>query len=401
MARPALLGGSPLTHETAWPQWPQWNDCEAAALQRVLASGRWQAGPQVEAFERAFAQYQMSAHAICVTNGTTSLELALRALGIGPGDEVIVPSYTFAATALAVLTVGARPVFVDIQEETLNIDPAAVATAIGEHTRAVIPVHFGGHPVDLDALLDVTRARGLAMVEDAAHAHGAEWRGQRIGTAGDCASFSFQTGKSITSGDGGCLTTDDADLAERLRSIRNFGRSADGAIVRVGSNQRMTEFQAALLHCGLERLDEQISRRERNVARLREILQGIPGVRLAEPDPRVTRHSYYQTILHYDPQAFGLDKPTLLRALVAEGIPLEGGYEPLHRMPLFRRALEAGTARCLPCRVTEQAADQTALWLSFRMALADEGQFETVGQALHKLHTYAGELRRHAGMDAP
>lgn len=397
MAKPALLGGAPVTHASAWPHWPQWDEREAAALQGVLESGRWQAGPQVEAFEQAFARYQASPHAICVTNGTTSLELALRALGVGPGHEVIVPSYTFAATALAVMTVGACPVFVDADSETLNLDPAAVAAAVGEHTRAVIPVHVGGHPVDLDALLAVARVHGLAVVEDAAHAHGAEWRGQRIGAAGDCASFSFQTGKSLTSGDGGCLTTGDAELAKILCSLRNFGRATGGVLERVGGNHRMTEFQAALLRCGLERLDEQIERRQRSVARLREALRGIPGVRVGQTDPRVTRHPYYQTILHYDSQVFGLEKPTLLAALAAEGVPLESGYEPLHRMPLFKRAMQAGAARCFPCPVAERAADHGVLWLSFRMALADEGQIGTVGQALDKLHAHATELCRYAG----
>jgi dTDP-4-amino-4,6-dideoxygalactose transaminase len=369
-------------------------------LQGVLESGRWQAGPQVDAFEREFACYQQSAHAICVTNGTTSLELALRALGVGAGHEVIVPSYTFAATALAVMMVGAQPVFVDSERETLNIDPTAVAAALTKRTRALVPVHIGGHPADLDALLGIAHSHGLALLEDAAHAHGAEWRGKRIGAAGNCASFSFQTGKSITSGDGGCLTTSDPDLVEVLRSLMNFGRSANGLIERVGSNLRMTEFQAALLRCALKRLDEHIARRQRNVARLRDALRELPGVRVAETDPRVTRHPYYQTIVHYDPQAFGLDKPTLLAALAAEGIPLEAGYMLLPRMPLFRQAIEAGTARCLSCPVAEQASDHGVLWLSFRMALADEEQIDTIGRGMRKLHVHAAELRCHAGTGA-
>jgi dTDP-4-amino-4,6-dideoxygalactose transaminase len=394
--RPALLGGPSVTSAEAWPRWPQWDECEARALQEVLESGRWQSGPQVEAFEREFADNQGATEAICVTNGTASLEIALRALGVGPGDEVIVPSYTFAATALAVMTVGARPVFVDAEPESLNIDPDAVEQAIGERSRAVIPVHVGGHPVDLDAVLALARRHSLAVIEDAAHAHGAEWRGERIGGAADCASFSFQTGKSMTSGDGGCLTTSDPAVAEAIRSLRNFGRGAGGKIERVGSNHRMTEFQAALLRCSLPRLDGQIAVRQSRVERLRAALEEIPGVRVARTDPRVTRHPHYQVFLHYDPEAFGLAKGPLLEALEAEGVPLEGGYEPLHHMPLFRRAIGAGAARGLPCPVSDRASEQGVLWLSFRMALAGKEQIDTVGAAFRKLHAFAGDLSRRA-----
>lgn len=393
MARPALLGGEPVTSLAAWPAWPRWDGCEERALQEVLARGRWQAGPAVAAFEEAFARYQGAAHAICVTNGTSSLELALRAVDVGPGDEVIVPCYTFAATALAVAAVGAHPVFVDVDAETLNLDPAAMAAATSERTRAVIPVHVGGHPVDLDALLDLAALHGLAVVEDAAHAQGAEWCGRRIGGHAACASFSFQTGKSMTSGDGGCLTTSDAAMAERLRSLRSFGRSADGEIVRIGGNHRMTEFQAAVLTCQLGRLDEQIQVRRERVARLAASLDGMEGVRVARPDERVTRHPHYQVVLHYRPDLFGLPKRRLLQAMTAEGVPLEAGYEPLHRMTFFHQACREGRARALPCPTGERAADDGVLWLSFRMALAAPDLIDTVAHALAKVRDHVDALR--------
>ncbi|HEX7022637.1 MAG TPA: DegT/DnrJ/EryC1/StrS family aminotransferase, partial [Trueperaceae bacterium] len=268
----ALLGGSPLCDSSDWPRWPVWDTCEAEALQDVLASGQWQSGPRVAAFEAAFARYQGAEQAICVTNGTTTLEIALRALGAGPGDEVIVPSYTFAATALAVMSVGAIPVFVDSDPEHLNLAPDAVAAATGPNTVGMIPVHVGGHPVDYDALEGIARRHGLFLLEDAAHAHGAEWRGQRIGALGHLGSYSFQTGKSLTSGDGGCLVTSDLALADACRSLRNFGRDAEGRHARVAGNARMTEFQAAVLQCQLARLDQQIARRHDNLARLTERL---------------------------------------------------------------------------------------------------------------------------------
>ena len=387
MDRPALLGGTPVTKDADWPRWPQWDECEERALREVLNSGHWQAGPQVEAFEVEFAAYQGAAHAVCVTNGTSSLEMALRAVGVGPGDEVVVPSYTFAASALSVMAVGATPVLVDVEPETLNIHPQAVEAALSARTKAVMPVHVGGRPVDLDRLPQVAADNGLAIVEDAAHAHGSEWRGERIGSHGACASFSFQTGKSMTSGDGGCLVTSDDEIARQLRSLRNFGRGVSGQPERVGGNARMTEFQAAVLRCQLRRLDEQIEQRQRNVDLLRTTLHHLPGIRVAEDDARVTRHPYYQVVLHYDAETFGLPKPLLLRALAAEGVPLEGGYAPLHRVPLFR-----DHGRCLPCPVSERAADSTVLWLSFRMALADRAQIEGVADALTRIHLHAGEL---------
>lgn len=391
--RPAILGGEPVTTASRWPQWPQWDDCEEKALRAVLASGRWQSGPQVEAFEREFASYQGSAHAICVTNGTSSLELALRALNIGHGDEVIVPSYTFAATALAVLAVGARPVFVDSETETLNIDPERVGAAITGSTRAVIPVHVGGHPADLDALQRLASHHSLPLVEDAAHAHGAHWRGAPIGAHGHCASFSFQTGKSITAGDGGCLTTSDPAVAEGLRSLRDFGRGPGGELVRAGGNHRMTEFQAAVLRCQLNRLDEQIAVRQSRVARLRSSLAGVKGVRVAATDPRVTRHPHYQVLLHFRPNEFGLAKDRLLQALVAEGVPVESGYQPLHLMPLFRWPVAAGRAVAHPCPVAEAASAECVVWFSFRLALASENQVDTLAFALEKLRANVEELR--------
>lgn len=395
MAQLALLGGRPVSTASAWPRWPIWDNCEATALQEVLESGVWQSGSRVAAFEAAFAGYQGAERALCVTNGTASLEVALRALGVSPGDEVIVPSYTFAATALAVMLVGATPVFADSRSDTLNLDPAAVAAAIGPRTVGMIPVHIGGHPVDFDELLPLARRHGLFIVEDAAHAHGAEWRGRRAGALGDIGSFSFQTGKSLTSGDGGCLVANSRELAERCRAIRGFGRDNQGRHTQLGGNYRMTEFQATILHCQLRRLDAQVARRQANFARLRELLKDIPGISLVEDDPRVTRQPHYITLLHLEPEAFaGVSKPTLLEALDAEGLPLEPGYTPLQRQPVFLRALEEGKARQLPCPVAEAASDSNVLWISFRLMLAPVAQFAKVAEALEKIFDQRGELAR-------
>lgn len=391
----ALLGGSP-AHGGAWPRWPQWDASEAEALRGVLESGAWQSGPRVAAFEAAFARYQGAAEAVCATNGTATLEIALRALGVGPGDEVVVPAYTFAATALAVLSVGATPVFVDSEPETLNLDPAAVEAACSPRTVGVVPVHVGGRPMDLDRLLPLTARHGLFVLEDAAHAHGAEWRGRRVGALGTLGSFSFQTGKCMTCGDGGALVTGDPQLAARCRSIRSFGRSSDGRHELIAGNDRMTEFQAAVLACQLERLDAQTARRTANVARLRASLDGMPGVRVHLTDPRVTREPHYITLLHLDPDAFGAPKWAVLEALAAEGVPLEPGYAPLYREPVFERALRAGVGRRLECPIAEAASDRSALWVSFRLMLADDEGVDAVARALEKTHRNRAALSRWA-----
>ncbi|MFH1007944.1 MAG: DegT/DnrJ/EryC1/StrS family aminotransferase, partial [Candidatus Latescibacterota bacterium] len=274
----AINGGTPVrdVNKNPWPIWPRHNESERQAVMRVADSGHWQMGPEVAAFEEQFADYVQAKHAICVMNGTVTMEIGLRAFGVGAGDEVIIPAHTFIATALAVLMVNATPVFVDSEPEHYNIDPEAVEKAVTERTRAIIPVHIGGAPCDMDAILDIARRHDLHVLEDAAHAHGSEWKGRRIGAISELASFSFQTGKVITAGDGGALTTDDDDLAGKCRSLRQFGYGYKEPLTT--SNYRLTEFQGALLQVQLGRLDEQTRVREENARYLGASLSQIEGV---------------------------------------------------------------------------------------------------------------------------
>ena len=224
----AIHGGAPV-RSRPWPSWPQWDDQERAGLLAVLERGEWGGyDAAVANFEAAFAARHAARFCVTTVNGTTTLETALRGLGIGPGDEVIVPPYTFVATAAAVRTVGATPVFADVELETWNLSIAAVEVAISARTKAIIPVHFGGLPVDFDSLLPLAKRHGLAVIEDAAHAHGSSWNGQPVGALGAVGSFSFQTSKNLTAGEGGALLTNDADLAEKLWSIANCGRLPEG-----------------------------------------------------------------------------------------------------------------------------------------------------------------------------
>lgn len=338
----AIRGGAPV-RETPFPAWPQHGEEERANLMQVLECGPWSepgGGPFVEAFERGFADLHRAAHGIAVMNGSVSLTLTLRAMGVGSGDEVIVPAYTFLATATSVLEVNALPVFADIDPDTLCLDPDAVEAAITPRTKAIIPVHLGGHPADMDRLCAIAGRHGLRIIEDAAHAHGAVWNGRPVGGWGDAGSFSMQASKNLTGGEGGIVTTNDPELAELVTSFRNCGRRQGGVWyehVRLGGNYRMTEFQAAVLAAQLSRFDGHRARRDANGRILNAGLAGIAGIRPQGRDPRTDLHGYHLFCFRYDAAAFaGLTREAFLAALRAEGIPCGPGYPlPLNRQPLF------------------------------------------------------------------
>jgi dTDP-3-amino-3,4,6-trideoxy-alpha-D-glucose transaminase len=243
------------------------------AVQRVLGSGRYLFGPELEAFEQEFAAYCDADHCVAVGNGGVAIELVLRALDIGPGDEVIVPSHTFIATWVAVSAVGARPVPVEPDERTANIDPARIEAAVTPRTRAIIPVHLYGQPADLEPITKLAERHGLAVVEDAAQAHGARHHGRRVGAGSLAATFSFYPGKNLGAlGDGGAVVTSDAALADRLRLRRNYGSRVKYHHEVKAGNTRMDELQAAVLRVKLRRLDEWNARRSAIAGRyLREL----------------------------------------------------------------------------------------------------------------------------------
>jgi dTDP-4-amino-4,6-dideoxygalactose transaminase len=248
----------------------------AAALQRVLQSGWYILGEETTAFEREFAAYCGVRHCIGVANGLDALTLALRGLGIGPGDEVLVPSNTFIATWLAVSQVGASPVPVEPREDTHNLDPDRLAAALTPRTRAIMPVHLYGQPAEMDAIGAFANAHGLKVIEDAAQAHGARWNGQRCGALGDAAGFSFYPGKNLGAlGDGGAITTNDDTLAERLRKLRNYGSSVKYRHDLIGINSRLDEMQSALLRVKLPALDAENAHRALLAQRYLAGLQGL------------------------------------------------------------------------------------------------------------------------------
>ncbi len=409
MNKLAINGGEP-TRTRSFPDWPIWDEREEKALLDTLRSGHWGAlteDSRVAQFEEAFALAHHAAYGRCVTNGTIALEVALRAVGVEFGDEVIVPPYTFIATASACLMVGAIPVFVDIDPETYNLDPTKIEAAITERTRAIMPVHIGGCPADMDRIMALAQEHEheLYVIEDACQAHAASWDDKRVGAIGDMGCFSFQASKNINAGEGGIILTNQAMLAERAWSIRNCGRIRDEAWYRhelLGDNYRMTEWQAAVLLAQLTRMASLARRREANAMYLAERLADVEGVISQRRDAKVTQHAYHLFIARYNPEAFdGLPRAHFLAALRAEGIPCSSGYgTPLYAMPAIqhgiarlKRALDHEEKPVVHCPVTERACAEEGMWFAQTMFLGDQRDMDDIVAAIHKVQRHADELR--------
>ena len=321
MGKLALNGGEPVVKGTLGKRWPIFDEKEEKALLEVLHSGEWNRRDKVDEVGEAFAAYQDAKYGIPLANGTVALQCALKAAGVNAGDEVIVPALTFVATATAVVLVNAVPVMVDIDPLTYNISPEAIEAAITPRTRAIIPVHNGGYPADMDAIVEIADKHDLWVIEDCAHAHGSQWRGKGVGSIGHLGTFSFQIGKTLTCGEGGMVVTNDETLAENASRFANL-------------NMRMTNLQAALLLCQLERLDAQVETRERNTAHLVAGMKAIKGIDPIPRDDRVTRWCFYYWDFRYIPDEFdGVPRSRFLEGLEAEGVPCGVGA---HGQPIYR-----------------------------------------------------------------
>ena len=410
MPKLALHGGQPVRTEP-FPNWPMHDACEQKALNEVLESGKWWYGEKVRAFEERFAAYQDARFGITVVNGTVALQVALTAAGIGAGDEVIVPPYTFVATASAVLMVNAIPVFADIDRDTLCIAPERIREAITEKTRGIVPVHFAGLPADMDAIQAIAKEHDLAVIEDACHAWGSEWKGRKVGAIGDMGCFSFQASKNITAAEGGIILTNDEALADQCRSYTNCGRGKDSPWYEhylLGGNYRLTEFQAALLLCQLERLDEHVTIRQRNGKRLNEGLAEVGGVEVHQEDPRSNRRSYHLYCFRFNAQAWdGVSRERFIEAVRAEGIPVSPGYpHPLYKNPLFQRKGEGPKFCPLTCPYYGKKMDYTkvhcpnvervcgeSLWLTQNVLLGTEADMDDIVEGIGKVWEQREALR--------
>ncbi len=379
------------------PAWPQATERESELLRAVLDSPQWGGfHPFVTEFEGSFAAYQHCQYGISAFNGTVTLELALSVLGIGPGDEVIVPAVSFVSTATAVSRVGALPVFVDIEPYSFNIDPDRAAEAITPRTRAIIAVHFGGTPADMNSLLRLADKCGLALIEDAAHAHGSEWNGRRAGSFGICGSFSFQNGKVLCAGEGGMLVTNDRDFADKARAYVNQGRKPGESYQKhftLGTNFRMTGFQAAVLLAQFESLPEQIARRTANAALLKILLEDRSAFVWQKQPEHVTQNSFY--LLPARLQEASVSRNDFCQALNANHIPCAPFYPfPLYRNPLYQ---QPNACWQMPCPNAE-AYVKDAFWLPHRVLLAEkEAVFEIARMVREALESAGGERTWQAG----
>ncbi len=380
----ALHGGRPV-RESDFPPWPVSGPREEELLRQVLFSDQWGGfHPLLSEFEQLFAGLHDATHGIAVANGTLALELALAAAGIGAGDEVIVPAHSFIATATAVNRVGATPVFVDIERETFNIDPRRVEQAIGSKTRAILVVHFGGLTVDLDEFARLARNYRVHLIEDAAHAHGAEWQGRRAGGVGLAGTFSFQNSKAMTAGEGGIVITSDDEFAARARSLANGGRHPDAGWFdhfELGSNLRLGAFQAAVLMGQLDRLPDQIRVRRENRRLLEESLN-VPGVNFQKLPKESTVHTHYLLTGWIDEEIFGCSRDDFVEALEAEGVPCRAFYpHTLYHNPLYKKA----PRRILECPVAEQSS-KDAFWLPQRVLMGSEHDTADIAAAIRKVY---------------
>ncbi len=396
----AIFGGEKIRSE-GYPDWPVHDQREVEAVAAVVRSGNWGGfpypGPETARFLEVFLALQQGDYAVAMMNGTISMEVALRAAGIGWGDEVIVPAYTFQATATAPMMAGAIPVFADIDPDTFCIDPAAIEAVISERTRAIIPVHIASQMADMHAIGAIAKRHNLVIVEDAAHAHGAFWDGKGAGTCGDFGSFSMQSTKIMTSGEGGVLLCRSQEHAWRARSIIDCGRPHDpeGEIYTLGANYRMSELQAALLNVAMERFPEQFAAREQTANLMDEALSEIEGIRVLRKDPRHHRRAVYKYTFAINPGEFGSTNDILEKALLAEGIPCWRGYEPMYRYDLFQPQLsrlpvpsafpEHFDFERMYLPVAERISSREGMWLDENIFRSGERGVKDVISALKKI----------------
>ena len=419
MSKLALNGGKPVRSKP-FTNWPVHGQEEEKALLGVLKSGKWwrfafgqgvdlaepeQGGrSQVALFQEEFARHHQCRYGVAAANGTGTLEMGIRAMNLKVGDEIIVPAYTYVASASAVLQNNLVPVFVDIHPDTYNIDPDRIEEAITNRTRAIEVVHFGGQPADMDRVMAIAKKHNLAVIEDAAHAHGCEWKGKKAGSFGLFSSFSFQASKNMTAGEGGIICSNNQLFAAECDSLTWAGRKTGRPwyeFHRLGWNYRMTEFQAAILRCQLRRLAAHNRRRMRNAQCLSAKLEGFDGIRPLVQDKRATMHGYHIYMFRYDEAKTGLPRETFIAALVAEGIPASSGYMfPLYKNPMFLEkkfingSFPLGTryhkdvdyaSFAEKCPVAERACRRAAVWLPQNIFLGPENDMKDVAQAVRKV----------------
>jgi dTDP-4-amino-4,6-dideoxygalactose transaminase len=412
---PAILGGSKLRTKE-WPNWPVWNPAtDEEQVLKVLRSGVWSRAEVVTEFEKKYAETIGAKRCLAVVNGTNALIASLVQLGIGGGDEVLVPPYTFIATTVAILQSGAMPVFVDTDPETFQIDHNKIEAKITPRTKAILPVHILGLPADMIKIMAIAKKHDLLVVEDACQAWLAEIDHKKMGTFGNAGCFSFSNSKNIPIGEGGAIVSDDEAFMDRCYSYHNYGNPYGTMIGAVGSGTliagtklRMTEYQAAIGLAELKRLEGQTVIRNENAEYLRSQIRKIPGILPYKLNDKVTRASFHLFPFRYKKEEFkGLTRGKFLEALDAEGIPCSGGYTPLNKMPYLENVFKTKNFKVMypsemldykkymennQCPANDQLCEE-AVWFAQNMLLAEKSDMDEIAAAIDRIHRNADKIK--------
>jgi len=407
----AMLGGTPVRAKD-WTSWPIWDESAEEPVLDILRSGNWYRGrgETVSQFEAKYAELMGVKRCVCTVNGTNALLTAMHVLDVGVGDEVIVSPYTFIATYNVVFGSCALPVFADTDPETFEIDPDTIEERITPRTRAIMPVHILGLPANMDKIMAIAKKHDLLVIEDACQAWMAEWRGRKCGSIGNLGCFSFQNSKHLPCGEGGAVIGDDEELMDRCHSFHNCGRPY-GTVPRtssypiIGTNRRMTEYQAAILLSQIKRLEGDTQRRNENAQYLTSRLNEIPGITPAKLYDGVTRGAFHLYPFRYDSRHFkGASRSKFLRALSAEGVPCSGGYGPQYKDGLIEAALTSKNfTRSFPKERLDQYRRelhypqndrlcQTAVWLPQNLLLGPRIDMDDIANAILKVYANRDKL---------
>ena len=412
---PAIMGSQKLRTK-GWPGWPIWNPAtDEEQVLKVLRSGVWSRAGVVTEFEKKWAETIGTKRCLAVVNGTNALIAALVQLGIGGGDEVIVPAYTFIATIAAVLQTGAMPIFVDTDPETFQIDADKIEAKITSRTKAILPVHILGLPADMIKIMAIARKHNLLVVEDACQAHLAEIDHKKVGTFGNAGCFSFQNSKNMAIGEGGAIVSDDEAFMDRCYSYHNYGHPYGTMVGEVGSDVviagtklRMTEYQAAIGLAQLKRLEEETTKRNENAAYLKAQIEKIPGILPYKFSEKVTRATFHLFPFRYKKEEFkGLTRVEFLKALNAEGIPCSSGYSPLNKMGFMENVLKSKNFQLMyppeildykkymesnQCPVNDQLCEE-AVWIGQWSLLAEKSDMDNIAIAIERIHRNADKIK--------
>lgn len=411
--KPAILGG-PKAFRGEFPAWPIVGKPEEQALLDVVRSSRWGRlnGNRVAEFEKEYAALNRVKNVLGVSSGTNALYTIMGALDIGPGDEVVIPVYTFIATYNVVVLNYALPVFVDTDIETFQMDAKKVESAITSQTRVIMPVHMGGSPVDIDAISSIAQKANIPLIEDACQAHLAEWKGKKVGNYGLAGAFSFQASKNLNCAEGGAIMTNDETFAQACYNFHNQGQGkasvgnyGTGAGTRA-TNVRLTEFQGNILLAQMSRMEEQVIRRSENAAYLDAQLKGVDGITPAKLYPGTTQSAYHLYMFRYDQKQFGgLSREKFLKALTAEGVPCSPGYGKMnlsdyvtslaankHYLKIYGENTMKEWLERNQCPQNDKLADEQAVWFTQNMLLGSRNDMDQIVEAIRKIRKHAKSI---------